>query len=88
MAKETGAEKNERRARELADPAARATYLRDTIEAVRDGLIRSHNKAFPAGKSQAGPASAGINGAVSDLSEAMDIADLAAHLTKSDSHSA
>lgn len=78
MATETKGKTNERLALEIGDPARRVAFLRDRIEAVRDGLIRAHNKAFPA--KRGGPASFGINSAIDDLSELMDLSDLADHL--------
>lgn len=80
MAKETKSKTEEKIALEMADPAKRAVFLREKIEAVRDGLIRAHSRAFPAGADRTGPASTGINRAIDDLSEAMDISDMAEHL--------
>lgn len=84
MATETKHKAEERLARELADPGKRAAFLRERIEAIRGNLIRSHNKAFPdPARGQTSPASAGINRAIDDLSELIDIVDLAAHLAES-----
>ena len=47
MANETKGKQNEKLAAEIVDPTRRVIFLREKIEAVRDGLIRTHNKAFP-----------------------------------------
>ena len=43
MATETKGKQNEKLAMEIGDPARRLTFLREKIEAMRDGLIRTHD---------------------------------------------
>ena len=64
----------------FVDPTRRVAFMREKIEAVRDGLIRAHNKAFPTAGLKYSPASTGINRAIDDLSELMDLSDMADHL--------
>ena len=73
--------KLEKLATEISDPMRRVAFLRKKIEAVRDGLIRTHTRAFPGG-AKPNPASTGINRAIDDLRELMDLSDLADHLAK------
>ena len=72
--------KLEKLATEISDPMRRVAFLREKIEAVRDGLIRTHNKLPPETRDR--PAWKGINRAIDDLSELMDLSDLADHLAK------